>query len=113
MLFAIAQLIGAILLIFAGNSLWILILPILFSNFGGASMDVANRTILFGRDPEIRTRLMTIYIVIMFTGGGLSSWLGTAAYAWGGWDAIVGISIVFATLIMGFSLWGLRLRPKA
>ena len=96
-------------LIFAGNSLWILILPILFSNFGGASMDVANRTILFNRNPEIRTRLMTIYIVIMFTGGGLSSWLGTAAYAWGGWNAIVTISLVFASLIMVLTLWGQRL----
>ncbi len=76
-------------------------------------MDVANRTILFGRAPEIRTRLMTIYIVIMFVGGGLSSWLGTAAYAWGGWDAIVAVSLVFASLIMGFALWGMRLKPTA
>lgn len=112
-LFAIAQLIGAISLIFAGQSLWIMILPIMFSNFGGASMDVANRTILFGRAPEIRTRLMTIYIVIMFVGGGLSSWLGTAAYTWGGWDAIVVISLVFASLIMGFTLLGIRLKPTA
>lgn len=112
-LFAIAQLIGAISLIFAGQSLWIMILPIMFSNFGGASMDVANRTILFGRAPEIRTRLMTIYIVIMFVGGGLSSWLGTAVYAWGGWDAIVAISLVFASLIMGFALWGMRFKSTA
>lgn len=112
-LFAVAQLIGALLLIFASQSLWVLVLPILFSNFGGASMDVANRTILFGRAPEIRTRLMTIYIVIMFIGGGLSSWLGTAAYAWGGWDAIIAISLVFASLIMGFALLGMRLKPTA
>ncbi len=112
-LFAVAQLVGAILLIFAGQNIWIMILPIMFSNFGGASMDVANRTILFGRAPEIRTRLMTIYIVIMFVGGGLSSWLGTAAYAWGGWDAIVAVSLVFASLIMGFALWGMRLKPTA
>ena len=73
-------------------------------------MDVANRTILFGRAPEIRTRLMTIYIVIMFLGGGLSSWLGTAAYPWGGWNAIAGMSLIFASVILGLALWGQHLR---
>ncbi|SIN61170.1 Predicted arabinose efflux permease, MFS family [Parasphingorhabdus marina DSM 22363] len=105
-LFAVIQWIGAILLFVAGTSIWILIVPIILSNFGGASMDVANRTILFGRAPEIRTRLMTVYIVTMFLGGGLSSWLGTAAYAWGGWNAIAGMSLIFATLILGLALWG-------
>lgn len=109
-LFATSQVIGAILLIFAENSLWMLILPIIFSNFGGTSMDIANRTILFNRAPEIRTRLMTIYIVIMFTGGGFSSWLGTAAYAWGGWDGIVAMSLVFVSMVMALALWGLRFR---
>ncbi|MEP3225075.1 MAG: MFS transporter [Parasphingorhabdus sp.] len=112
MLFAITQLIGAILLAFAGDNLWMLVLPILFSNFGGASMDVANRTILFGRAPEIRTRLMTVYIVIMFVGGGLASWLGTSAYAYGGWDAIVVISIIFAILIMALSIGAMRYRVR-
>lgn len=107
-LFALVQWIGAVLLFVAGTSIWILIVPIILSNFGGASMDVANRTILFGRAPEIRTRLMTIYIVIMFLGGGLSSWVGTAAYAWGGWNAIAGMSLAFATLILGLALWGQR-----
>ncbi|MEO0440877.1 MAG: MFS transporter [Pseudomonadota bacterium] len=105
-LFAVVQWIGAVLLFVAGTSLWILIIPVILSNFGGASMDVANRTILFGRAPEIRTRLMTVYIVIMFLGGGLSSWLGTAAYAWGGWNAIAGMSLAFATLILGLAIWG-------
>lgn len=108
-LFAIVQWLGAVLLIVASDNIWLLILPIMLSNFGGASMDVANRTIMFGRDPEIRTRLMTIYIVIMFVGGGLSSWLGTAAYAWGGWDAIAMVSIVFATLILILAVWGQRI----
>jgi len=112
MLFALAQLIGALLLLFAGNNIWIMILPILFSNFGGASMDVANRTILFGRAPEIRTRLMTIYIVIMFTGGGLSSWLGTAVYAGAGWNGLALLSIFFASTIMALSIYGARLRKS-
>ncbi|MEW4468725.1 MFS transporter [Parasphingorhabdus sp. JC815] len=109
-LFAIAQVIGVILLMFASNNLWMLILPIIVNSFGGASMDISNRTILFNRAPEIRTRLMTIYIVIMFIGGGLSSWLGTSVYAWGGWNGIVTMSLIFVSLIMGLTVWGLRFR---
>lgn len=111
-LFAASQLIGALLLLISGDNIWILILPILFSNFGGGSMDVANRTILFGRAPEIRTRLMTIYIVIMFTGGGFSSWLGTAVYTSGGWYGLASLSIIFASTIMALALYGARLRKS-
>ena len=112
MLFATTQLIGALLLLISGNNIWIMILPILFSNFGGASMDVANRTILFGRAPEIRTRLMTIYIVIMFIGGGFSSWLGTAVYTSSGWDGMALLSILFASTIMALSIYGMRFRKS-
>ncbi|MEH6790861.1 hypothetical protein [Parasphingorhabdus sp.] len=112
MLFALSQLIGALLLLISEHDIWIMILPILFCNFGGSSMDVANRTILFGRAPEIRTRLMTIYIVIMFTGGGFSSWLGTAVYTGAGWHGLALLSISLATTIMALSIFGARLRKS-
>ena len=53
---------------------------------------------------------MTIYIVIMFIGGGLSSWLGTATYEYAGWTGISVMAISYALTIMGLSLWGLRFR---
>ena len=77
---------------------------------GGASVDICSRTIMFSRAPEIRTRLMTIYIVIMFLGGGLSSWLGAATYEFAGWTGISIMAVTYALTIMGLSLWGLRFR---
>lgn len=108
--FSLAQLAGACLLPFAGQNLWLLVIAIIFNTIGGASVDICSRTILFSRAPEIRTRLMTIYIVIMFIGGGISSWLGTATYEFAGWLGISIMALVYALTIMGLSLWGLRFR---
>ncbi|MEO9599044.1 MFS transporter [Parasphingorhabdus sp.] len=106
--FCVMQLIGVCLLPFAGDNLWLLVIAIIFNSIGGASVDICSRTILFSRAPEIRTRLMTIYIVIMFVGGGLSSWLGAATYEFGGWTGISVMAAVYALTIMALSLLGLR-----
>ena len=108
--FSLAQLVGVCLLPFAGDNLWILVVAVIFNTIGGASVDICSRTILFSRAPEIRTRLMTIYIVIMFIGGGISSWLGAATYEYGGWSGISIMAFCYALTIMGLSLWGLRFR---
>ncbi|AMO70666.1 MFS transporter [Sphingorhabdus sp. M41] len=108
--FSLAQLAGACLLPFAGHNLWLLVIAIIFNTIGGASVDICSRTILFSRAPEIRTRLMTIYIVIMFIGGGISSWLGAAVYEYAGWSGISIMAICYALTIMGLSLWGMRFR---
>jgi predicted MFS family arabinose efflux permease len=108
--FSLAQLVGVCLLPFAGDNLWLLVIAVVFNSIGGASVDICSRTILFSRAPEIRTRLMTIYIVIMFIGGGISSWLGAATYEYAGWLGISIMAIGYALIIMGLSLWGLRFR---
>tara|TARA_R110002110_G_scaffold59209_15_gene167760 strand:- start:1244 stop:2458 length:1215 start_codon:yes stop_codon:yes gene_type:complete len=108
--FSMCQIVGISLLPFAGHNLWLLVIAVIFNTIGGASVDICSRTILFSRAPDIRTRLMTIYIVIMFIGGGLSSWLGTATYEYAGWPGISVMAISYALSIMGLSLWGLRFR---
>ena len=109
--FCMVQLAGVSLLPFADNNLWLLVVAVIFNSIGGASVDICSRTILFSRAPEIRTRLMTIYIVIMFIGGGISSWLGAATYEFAGWPGISIMAICYAVTIMGLSLWGLRFKP--
>ena len=110
--FCLAQLVGVCILPFAGHNLWLLVIAIIFNTIGGASVDICSRTILFSRAPEIRTRMMTIYIVIMFIGGGISSWLGAATYEYAGWPGISIMAISYALAIMGLSLWGLRFRQS-
>ncbi|GAB5487728.1 MAG: MFS transporter [Parasphingorhabdus sp.] len=111
--FSAIQLVGVCLLPFAGDNLIVLIIAVILNTLGGASKDVASRTILFSRAPEIRTRLMTIYIVIMFIGGGISSWLGTAVYEYGGWTGISIMAIIYASVIMILAIWGLRFKKNS
>ncbi len=79
------QFCGVVLLSLTGQSLWLMILPILMINLVGPTVDVANRMTFLSEAPEFRTRLMTVYIIFMFLGGGLASWAGTAVYDFAGW----------------------------
>lgn len=71
-------------------------------NVSGPLIDITGRMTILGLAPEIRTRLMSVYIMIMFTGAGAASWLGTVAYGWAGWTGTcvlaLGMSIVAVLL---------------
>ena len=88
------------LFFFTGHSVWLLTLPILFANIVGPVIDVAGRMIILSEAPNVRTRLMTGYIILMFIGGGIGSWGGTAAYDWAGWAGCVGLAFVFSVTVM-------------
>lgn len=96
-----------------GHSLWLLIVPLVLTNTFGPSIDVTGRMTFLSKSPDIRTRLMTVYIVLMFIGGGFGSWMGTASYAWGGWQATAWIIVAMSALVWCFAFWGYRqFEPK-
>jgi len=101
------QLLAVTALYWAGGSLWLLIPPVLIQSCVGPTIDVTGRMTILSRDPAIRTRLMTIYIVIMFTGGGIASWVATLAYAAGGWQGSVLAAVAMSALALALSLIGL------
>jgi predicted MFS family arabinose efflux permease len=51
---------------------------------------------------------MSIYIALMFLGGGLSSWLGTAVYEKGGWLACVGFVSLLSFIVLVLGVWSWR-----
>lgn len=57
-------------------------------------VDISNRTILYGLDGGIRTRLNAIYQVAMFSGGALMSVLVGACWSLGGWFALCALGVV-------------------
>lgn len=91
MLFALVQLVGIALLYPASGSLWTLALPLFVTNLVGPGIDVTGRMTFLALDPAVRTRLTTAYIVIMFIGGGLGSYAGTAVYDAFGWAGTCGL----------------------
>ncbi|MAK59868.1 MAG: MFS transporter [Ponticaulis sp.] len=102
--------VGVFLFCFVGHSLWLLLIPICLTNMVGPTIDVTNRMTFLSQAPEVRTRLMTVYIVCMFIGGGVASWAGTIAYDLGGW---LGSSLQsFATAVILFALCWIGYRWK-
>ncbi|MEQ9519241.1 MAG: MFS transporter [Parvibaculum sp.] len=109
---SMVQVTGVALLYVFGHSLFLLMIPIVMMNMVGPVIDVTGRMIFLKRTPEIRTRMMTLYIVMMFIGGAFSSWAGTTAYEHAGWSGSVGLAFFFAVLVFCLSAFDVR-RPEA
>lgn len=103
---------GVFMLLFVGHSLWLLCIPIVIMNLLGPIIDIAGRMTFLSEAPEIRTRLMTIYIVFMFTGGGAISWASTAAYDWKGWTGNAALAASLSAIVVVLTVVGLRWRER-
>lgn len=97
---AICQFTGVTLFLFFGHSLWLLMIPIFMTNVFGPVIDVTGRMTFLNQPPDVRTRLMTIYIVFMFVGGGLASWAGTTAYDIWGWSGNALLAVVASATVL-------------
>ena len=103
---SIFRLFGVSLFLIFGHSLWLLIIPILIANIFGPVMDITGRMTFLNETPSIRTRLMTVYIVFMFIGGGLASWAGTTVYDLWGWTGNAALALgmsMIVTLLSAFA----------
>jgi predicted MFS family arabinose efflux permease len=63
-------------------------------------VDISNRTILYGLDAGIRTRLNAVYQVAMFSGGALMSVLVGVCWSLGGWFALCALGV--APVVIAF-----------
>ena len=102
LVFAIIQLVGIALLYPLSGSLWGILIPLFVSNLVGPGIDVTGRMTFLALDPAVRTRLTTVYVVIMFIGGGIGSFAGTAVYdafGWGGTCVLMGMLSLTLTLL--------------
>lgn len=98
--------VGAVFLFFfVGNNIWLLMVPILITNIVGPVIDVSGRMTILSETANVRTRLMTVYIILMFVGGGIGSWAGTAAYDWIGWVGAIGVAFSMTVMVAIFSAY--------
>ncbi|MEO1731570.1 MAG: MFS transporter [Pseudomonadota bacterium] len=98
---------GSALFLPFGDNIWLLMIPILITNTVGPAIDVGSRMTFLSSEPEVRTRLTTIYIVLMFIGGGIGSLTGTMIYDAYGWNgsAIAIMSACFVLTAMSGLAW--------
>ena len=99
LVFAVVQFLGIALFWPFAGSLWGLLVPLVLVNLVGPGIDVTGRMTFLTLEPQLRTRLTTAYIVLMFVGGGLGSIGGTAVYDAYGWGGVcVLLALLSATL---------------
>ena len=106
--FAVLQTAGLWLLLPFGDNIWLLMIPLLIMNIVGPTLDVSGRMLFLSEEPAIRTRLMTVYIILMFLGGGLGSWLGTTTYEWSNWPAVAWLVTGMTCMTTLLSLYAVR-----
>ncbi len=101
---------GVAILVFVGDSLWLITIPIVVMNLAGPAVDVTGRMTFLDKPADVRTRLMTVYIVMMFAGGGAASWAGTATYAYAGWTGAALMAVAMSALA-ALGAWWTTTRP--
>ena len=109
---SMVQFVGVCLLGLLGHSLWLLLIPIMIMNVVGPLIDITGRMTFLSQPPEVRTRLMTAYIVLMFIGGGLASWGATAAYEHAGWHGTTTLTLCLSAMVVTLSFIAFRLAPE-
>ena len=109
---ALVQFTGVCLLGVAGQNVWTLLVPLMLMNVVGPLIDVTGRMTFLNQPPDVRTRLMTAYIILMFIGGGLGSWLGTSVYEIWGWTGTASMALGMSAALLVLAIIATRLDPK-
>ncbi|MCH1491951.1 MAG: MFS transporter, partial [Luminiphilus sp.] len=113
LLMATCQFAGVALLWTAEQDWYFLLPPLAIMSIVGPIIDVTGRMTGLQELPAIRTRLMSLYVGMMFIGAGLGSWAGTLAYDRGSWPGMVLLLLVFSLLVWLLSLQQWRLAAKS
>ena len=101
---ALVQLAGTALFYPLGGSIAGLVVPLLLVNMVGPTIDVTGRMTYLALAPDIRTRLTTFYIVVMFVGGAIGSALGPAIYDAGGWAGTCALLLAMSGTVVSLSV---------
>lgn len=83
-----------VVFMFLGGRLAGLIVGVLLLDLGITASHVSNQAIIYRLAPEIRSRITTLYILGLFTGGALLTRLATLVWAAHGWFGVCTLGLV-------------------
>ncbi len=109
---SLVQFVAVGLLGLFGQTLWLLLVPLVIMNLVGPMIDITGRMTFLRQPAGVRTRLMTAYVVLMFSGGGLASWGATWVYEHGGWRGTAMLTLGLSATLVLLSFAGLRLDKR-
>ncbi len=93
------------LLALGRTQLWALVIGIVAADLAIQSVHIQNQQLVFGIDPEARSRLNTAYMVSYFIGGSAGSAATGAAYGIAGWEGVVVLGSAVSAAAL--AVWGL------
>ena len=93
-----------------GKSISGLVAGIVLLDLGVWAAQTTNQQRIFAIAPEARSRLNTVYIVCYFAGGAFGSAAGSAAWRFGGWQAVVWVGGLLAAVPSLLLILGSRTR---
>lgn len=79
----------------APASLGGLVVGVIILDFGISMAIVANQAMVYALAPESRSRLNTVFVTGIFTGGAIGSLCATQAWVLGGWTAVTALGLMF------------------
>jgi predicted MFS family arabinose efflux permease len=85
-----------------------LVIGIVLLDFGLSIANVSNQSKILGLDAQARSRINTIYVTSIFTGGAIGSAIASVAWVHQGWSAVCLFGLVIAVLALGIHLFGSR-----
>lgn len=100
----IGQFLGVLTLALSHSTWWYLLFPIALSSILGPVVDIAGRTTGLRQPAEVRTRLMSLYITLMFVGGGVGSFGAALLYEILGWTGVVLFAGVLSAMVCVISI---------
>ncbi len=95
-----------------GYHLWGLAAGVLLLDLGTQAAHISNQTRIYSLDPQLHSRLNTIYMFSYFIGGSLGSAVGAWAWSAAGWRGVCAAGILFLACGLGVhALAGPTRRP--
>ncbi len=94
----------------ASSSLTALVIGVVLLDFAMQAALVANQHVVFALRPEARARLNTVLMGSMFLGGAFGSAVGTMAWQFGNWPAVVALGLVLGAFATAIQIASLRRR---
>jgi predicted MFS family arabinose efflux permease len=88
----------------AGKWLAGLVVGVLLLDLGVQGAQVSNQSRIYALQPESRSRINTVYMVLYFVGGSAGSALGALAWSYGGWLAVSGLGLALALVAVAVHL---------
>ncbi|CAN0627413.1 putative uncharacterized transporter YgaY [Burkholderia multivorans] len=94
------------------QSLWALVIGVVLLDLGGQALHVTNQSLIFRTNPDMHSRLVSLYMLFYAVGSGLGAIGTTVTYAHAGWSGVCRLGAIVSLLSLLFWAVTRRVMPN-